>query len=156
MAGYCSISDVQSYGTNAGKPFDAVKPPTITQVQGFIDQTARYMDSRLRKVGVTCPVVLATSPIAYALMQDINILGAAGRTQQVSFRRAEPTKSDYGTELLAEFERRLDDLCEDPSVLSDAGGIAAANLCKSRTHDIADYDDPDDLTEHRFYRGQEW
>ena len=152
---YCTVAQVEAEGSPAGKVYTTTGKPTITQVEGFCSQIYREINSRLATVGVSTPVSITTSPISYALMTDLNALGAAAKALRIAFSRAEPNKSDWVDELKQDYLDKLQWYCDNLSALSDAA-TDSANTVLSRTADLMDVDDPDDITEHRFYRGQIW
>lgn len=158
---YCTISNLKKYGINAGKPFPkSTSGIALTQddVNDLISFVYREINSLLNAAGITVPVVQATYPDAYALLTDINSLGAAAWVQRNGYSvQSEQNASKHSTTLMDEYKERLKSVVKDTKLLIDAGGISTSkNTCLSRTKDLQDLEDPDDITEHRFYRGQEW
>lgn len=146
---YCTIAEVEAEGTNGGRPFDSSTLPTIAHVNDFILRVAAYIDARLRTVGISTPVVKATSPITYEILRDLNIIGAAARVQRIVFRRAAQSKQSQANDLQKEFEERLAELVENPSMLSDVS-ITASAAPWSKVDDLWDIDDADDITDYTF------
>ena len=127
---YCTISDVEAKGTLHGKPYSdsPSSVPTASQVNDRITFRAAEIDARLSIVGVTVPVDPRVSPLAAALLRDLNATGAAGDAQQITYFRSNPSKSESAATLLDQYERQLNRIAGDntrkipgdPRLLQDA------------------------------------
>ena len=153
---YCTIADTYLHGSlPKGTLYSFSTIPTSAQVTSLLSYVCREIDGRLSAVGLATPVVQATSPIAYAILTDLNALGAAAKALRLAYTKTEPNTSDWVDTLRKEYQTRLDSICASPSILSDASR-SSSNVGKSGTNDLWNVDTPDDITKHRFYRGQKW
>jgi hypothetical protein len=154
---YCTVAQVEAHGTPHEKAYNTTQKPTITDVENECAKIYRRINAALAKAGITVPVSSVTSPLAYALMTDLNSLGAAAQAWKRQYGSSGPKKSERGAELWAQFEKDLADYCEDTDSLQDASGVDSGNTVLSRTADLKDTDlTSDTIDEYRHYRGQEW
>jgi len=120
---YCIIGDVYDIGVHGATTFTASSTPTITQVNSAIDRVALRIDSELFVIGVSVPVVEATSPDAYKRLKDLNAIGAAAEAEAVAWNEQEDDSPDdsftpgYFRKL---FNETLKQYCEYPKKLIDA------------------------------------
>lgn len=153
---YCTVAQVESWGTPHGKPYNSTAAPTVTDVGTECEKIYRRINAELAKAGITVPVVAADSPLAHALMADLNSLGVAALCWKRQFGSSGPKKSDRGAELWEQFLTDLEGYCTDTDSLQDAAGLSSGNTVLSRVADLKDTDTPATIEEHGFYRGQEW
>lgn len=145
---YCVLADLVQEGHLSNKSYTATSKPSTSDVQGYIDRYARRIDGKFRAVGITVPILLATSPIAYAIVKDINREMAAAKADMVMFKLSEPKRFQAAVDVMKELIEELNFYCNNPLGLSDAEGIdTSQGEFYSTTDDLWDVDDPDDIVE---------
>lgn len=82
---FCIIDDVYLVGVHAGTTYTANTTPNISQVNSWIDKIALDIESRLSAAGVIFPIDSVASPKAYALLKDLNAIGAAAEAEALIF-----------------------------------------------------------------------
>jgi hypothetical protein len=132
---YCDIDDVYAVGVHGSQTYDENTTPTEDQVEFAIDDIAEEIDGKLYSAGVSVPIILATSPKAYAKLTRLNAIGAAAYAESITWREinTRSPESDKNTPSYYQkrFEERLKWYCEAPDRLEDA--IPSANALNSDT-----------------------
>lgn len=82
--GYATVADVQALNTARGT-FTASSNPNLTQVSGFLDQTAAVLDGLLLAQGYQLPLPSdGSASSALALLTHYNALGAHALTERAA------------------------------------------------------------------------
>jgi len=120
---YCTTADVILSGVHGNTTFTTATVPTSNQVTEAINKIAREIDSKLYSSDVTVPVDSTTSPNAYALLKDLNVIGAAAEVERIAFNEYDQkTPEDMKAigSYRNQFESILREYCEYPVKLRDA------------------------------------
>lgn len=129
---YAAVSDVQ--GLNAKRTaYSTSTKPTLTQVQGFVDQISAEIDAVLAAKNVATPVTAPASFVTFLL--GTNALGAAALAEAAEFPEFDggPGFTPQAQRYWAMYQSRLDELklgaAIDPAVtVSDADNLARTYL----------------------------
>jgi len=116
---YCTSTYVQIYVKRV--QFSESTKITPQDVENYSENISRQMDAQLSTKGLTVPVNVVSSPLSYALLQDICALGSAALTERIaSYTGSARSPSEHADILFEQYKLRMQELLDDPSMLSDA------------------------------------
>lgn len=119
--GYCELADIQRF--NLTRTYSASgTSPTTAQIDSFITDIFREINTALDRVGYSTAISETDSPKAHRYLRYLNALGAAGLIEQATFQSTAPSRSEHGRTLLERFDARLKELLTGTVVLEDAVG----------------------------------
>lgn len=120
---YCDIDDVYMVGVHGSTEYNDNSTPTEDQVNYMIAKIAREIDSTLFSAGVTVPVDETTSPQAYALLTDLNAMGAAAEAEKVTWNQInaiDPSDGYTPGVIASDYTKKLKMYAQYPIKLIDA------------------------------------
>ena len=130
---YSITGDIQRH--LPGRNFDEAvigKSVTISDLQGFMQQVAADIDSRLESLGFTLPVTAADNPSGHCILAELNALGAAALAEETIATVKPKGTSDRADRLRAHYEQMWVDITNRTIDLIDVDGGPA------RPEDVAD------------------
>jgi hypothetical protein len=120
MAPYCNASDVS---TEIQLVLSATSVPTEAQVSEFVNQAYAKVEGTVLALGFHPPTSSIDSPISFAILKNLNIIGAAARAYR-AHTKSQTEGTNRERNLQKEFDDGLQDLRDHPQMLTDLAKIS--------------------------------
>lgn len=130
--GYCNLDDVQRLCKRV--VFGSTTKVTLEDVKDLIEYRYHEINGVLSSAGINVPVTFA-APVSIRVVRRLNALGAAGDAESIPTMMASGKQSEIGKIFLGEYNRKLEDLRNNPKMLYDAKQVQNRLACSTEDQD---------------------
>ncbi len=145
LRGLCTVAQVEAWTKPSSGTYSATSDPTLTAVEGWIDEAIDEIYAEIEEFGIIVPVVETATK---RLVADVNALQAAISIELILHQTVEPNESPYTKLLQAELNRQMEivkrhAIFPASAINGNRPVIPSAKALYSRMNELWDPDEED-------------